>query len=302
MMNIFALIASILVALVYIRFLRQMDVFEQETWRNTLICFSIGVLTVPLVLLVYLLFPHILAMPEQGNFIVRLRYHVLGVASIEEIAKILPFLFFYSRKQILNESYDFIKYASVGAMGFAAFENVLYFSNDISIIEDRAFYTAILHMFTSSLIAYAMFYFKKMTRLPLLPIFFVAYSFAICIHGLFNALVSSKITYYFAVFQVVCMLIVWGKMMNNTLNHSEFFHEQSIQRKISMAGIQLLIGWGLIFSFASIAVYFQDGYSQAMNFIKEGVVFGIISGIGLYMYLARPRIKKGFWIPLLKKE
>ena len=299
-MNIFALIAAILVALVYIRFLRQMDVFEKESWKNTLFCFFIGVFTVPIVLLVYLIFPDLNSLPEFGNFSTRFRYHVQCVASIEEIAKILPFFIFYLRKQVINESYDYIKYASVGAMGFAAFENVLYFSGNISIIEDRAFYTAVLHMFTSSIIGYAIFYFKKTTRLPLPIIFIGAYCIAVLTHGLFNALVSAETTYYFGVIQVVLMLILWGKMMNNTLNHSEFFNEDSIQRQISQAGIQLLIGWGIIFTYALFAMFMQKGIDSALLFLKEGLLFGIISGVGLYFFLARPRIKKGIWIPLFK--
>ena len=299
-MDLFALIASILVALVYIRFLRQMDVFEKETWKNTLLCFFIGVVTVPFVFIVYMIFPDIINLPDHGSFNVRLRYHIQGVASIEEFAKIIPFLIFYNRKDVLNESYDFIKYASVGAMGFAAFENVLYFNNNISIIEDRAFYTAVLHMFTSSIIAYSIFYFKKNSKLPFLLILVIAYGLAVFTHGLFNALVSSQSTYYFAVFQVVFMLILWGKMMNNALNHSEYFHEKSIQLEINKAGIQLLFGWGLIFAFAVTAVYFHDGITVAIEFIKESFLFGIISGVGLYYFLARPRIKKGIWIPLFK--
>jgi RsiW-degrading membrane proteinase PrsW (M82 family) len=300
-MDVFALIASILVALVYIRFLRQMDVFEKETWINTFLCFLIGVVTVPLAFVIYIIFPDIINLPESGNFSVRLRYHMQGVASVEELVKIIPFLIFYNRKHVLNESYDFIKYASLGAMGFAAFENVLYFKSDISIIQDRAFYTAVLHMFTSSIIAYSIFYFKKNSKLPFLLILVVAYGFAVFTHGLFNALVSSQSTFYFAVFQVIFMLILWGKMMNNALNHSEYFHEKSIQLEISKAGIQLLIGWGGIFTYAVVAVYFQDGMTVAIEFIKESFLFGIISGAGLYYFLARPRIKKGIWIPLFKK-
>jgi hypothetical protein len=186
-------------------------------------------------------------------------------------------------------------------MGFAAFENVLYFSSNISIIEDRAFYTAVLHMFTSSVVAYAIFYFKKTTRLPFPLIFIGAYCIAVLTHGLFNALVSDGTTYYFGVFQVIFMLILWGKMMNNTLNHSEFFHEDSIQRQISKAGFQLLIGWGIIFIFALIAVFMKDGIESALQFIREGLLFGVISGLSLYFFLARPRINKGIWIPLFKK-
>jgi RsiW-degrading membrane proteinase PrsW (M82 family) len=300
-MSISALIASVLVAMVYIRFLRQMDVFEKETWRNTLLCFFIGVITVPFVFLIYILFPNNTTIPQDGDFFVRLRYHVFAVASIEEIAKILPFLYFYSRKHILNESYDFIKYASVGAMGFAALENVLYFSNNISIIEDRAFYTAVLHMFTSSIIAYAIFYLKKKSNLPMILIFVPTYCMAVMTHGLFNALVSSSSTYILGLIQVVFMLLIWGKMMNNALNHSEFFHEEPIQREISKAGFQLLLGWGAIFSYAVVAVYLHNGMYYAIQFIKEGVIFGIVSGLGLYYFLARPRIKKGIWIPLFNK-
>jgi RsiW-degrading membrane proteinase PrsW (M82 family) len=277
-----------------------MDVFENETWKNTLLCFFIGVFTVPLIFLVYIIYPDLNSLPEFGNFSTRFRYHVQCVASIEEIAKIIPFFVFYFRKQVLNESYDYLKYASVGAMGFAAFENVLYFSGNISIIEDRAFYTAVLHMFTSSIIGYAIFYFKKTTRLPLLIILIGAYCIAVLTHGLFNACVSAESTYYFGVIQVVLMLILWGKMMNNTLNHSEFFHEVSIQRQISKAGIQLLIGWGIIFTYALFAVFMIEGVDSALLFLKEGLLFGIISGVGLYFFLARPRIKKGIWIPLFK--
>lgn len=300
-MTIYALIASILVAMVYIRFLRQMDVFEKETWRNTLLCFFIGVITVPFVYLTYLVFPNIATIPQDGDFLVRLRYHVFAVASIEEIAKIIPFLYFFSRKHILNESYDFIKYASVGAMGFAAFENVIYFSNDIFIIEDRAFYTAVLHMFTSSIIAYSIFYFKKMFNVPMFLIFIPTYCVAAMTHGLFNALVSSNETYILGVIQVIFMLLIWGKMINNALNHSEFYNEEPIQREISKAGFQLLLGWGGIFTYSVVMVYLNDGMYYAIEFIKEGLIFGIVSGLGLYYFLARPRIKKGIWISLYNR-
>jgi hypothetical protein len=155
-------------------------------------------------------------------------------------------------------------------------------------------------MFTSSIIGYAIFYFKKTTRLPLPIILIGAYCIAVLTHGLFNALVSSESTYYFGVIQVLLMLILWGKMMNNTLNHSEFFHEDSIQRQISKAGIQLLIGWGIIFTYALFAIFIKEGIDSALLFFKEGLFFGIISGCGLYFFLARPRIKKGIWIPLFK--
>ncbi|MFM2285400.1 MAG: hypothetical protein RLZZ543_897, partial [Bacteroidota bacterium] len=217
---LYALIASLLVAVVYIRFLRQMDVFEPEHWRYSVICFFLGVLGVGLVYPVYLYFPQIAAIPENGPLLVRLRYHMQAVASIEELVKILPFILLLSRKHIINESFDYIKYASVGAMGFAALENVLYFNKSLHIIEQRAFYTAVMHMFTSSVIAYILYLSKRKWNLLPFIAFLPAYAVAVFCHGLFNALVSSQATYILGITQVILMLLMWGRMMNNALNHS----------------------------------------------------------------------------------
>jgi RsiW-degrading membrane proteinase PrsW (M82 family) len=301
----FALIASFLIALVYIRFLRQMDVFEPEQWRYTWICFLLGVFSVAGIFSVYYFFPQIMARPQDGNFAIRFQFHFFSVASLEELAKISPFLLLLLSKRVINESFDYIKYASLGAMGFAALENVLYFSRNLHIIEGRAFYTAVMHMFTSSLIAYCMYAFKKRSNIPGFVVFCFAYPIAAGFHGLFNALISSGQTYLLGIGLVLCMLIAWGRMMNNTLNHSEFFHSEPVQNKITMAGIQLLIGWGLVFLFAAFAIGILEGWSQSFVFLREGFVFGFISGAGLYLALARPRIRQGKWFPLigrLKKE
>ncbi len=304
-MNVYALVASLLVAFVYIRFLRQMDVFEPENWKYTLICFFLGVVCVGLVYPVYAYFPFLLELPDEGPLLIRLRYHMQSVAMIEEAVKIIPFLIFLSRKRILNESFDYIKYASVGAMGFAALENVLYFSKNMHIIEGRAFYTAIMHMFTSSLIAYCMYFWKIRFRVPMFLSFLVAYVLAVGCHGLFNALISSTHTYYLGMFLVVCMLIIWGRMMNNTLNQSDFFQEEPVQKRITLAGIQLLLGWAFVFLYAALVIGINEGQEIAWDFIREGVFFGAVSGIGLFYLLARPRIRRGLWFPLLgrlKKE
>ncbi len=300
-MNLYAFIASVLVAFVYIRFLRQMDVFEPENWKYTLICFFLGVLCVGFVYPVYMYFPFLLDLPDEGSFLIRLRFHMQAVALIEEIVKIIPFLIFLSRKRILNESFDYIKYASVGAMGFAALENVLYFSKSIHIVEGRAFYTAIMHMFTSSLIAYCIYFWKKQFRIPLLLSLPIAYVLAVFGHGLFNALISSNQTYYFGIFLVISMLIIWGRMMNNTLNQSEFFQDEPVQKRITLAGVQLLFGWAIVFLYATLVIGINEGKEIAWDFFREGIFFGVLSGIGLFLFLARPRIRKGLWFPLLGK-
>ena len=298
---LYALIASLLVAIVYIRFLRQMDVFEPEHWRYTLICFFLGVMSVGLVYPLYLYLPQIAAIPEDGSFLIRLRFHMQAVASIEELVKILPFLILLNRKKIINESFDYIKYASVGAMGFAALENVLYFNKSLHIIEQRAFYTAVMHMFTSSVIAYILYVAKNKWRIPAMIAFIPGYLVAVFCHGLFNSLVSTQASYLIGIVQVIMMLLIWGRMMNNTLNHSEFFQAEPVQQKIRMAGFQLLLGWGLVFLYAAISIGMTENWAEAIQFIQEGLLFGVLSGIGLFWLLARPIIRQGKWFPLLGK-
>jgi RsiW-degrading membrane proteinase PrsW (M82 family) len=240
----------------------------------------------------------------NGPFIVRLRFHILAVASYEELVKILPLLIMISRKGIVNESVDYLKYASIGALGFATIENIDYFSKySLHIAEGRAFYTAVLHMFTSSVIGYFLMQSKIRWKLPVFIAFLPGYLIAISVHGLFNALASHANTYYFAVALIILILVVWGRMFNNALNHSEFFTEDlRVKVKIFRAGIFLIFGWTVIFLFVAFSIYSTEGQSEAFIFFKEGLPFGILSGGGLIYTLARPKLRKGVWAPLFKRS
>lgn len=90
-------------------------------------------------------------------------------------------------------------------------------------------------------------------------------------------------------------------MMNNLLNDSHFFQQELIQNKVVWAGTKLLIGWRVIFIYAALAISFTESIAQMVSFFKEGILFGIISGIGLYLTLARPRLMKGLWFLLFVK-
>lgn len=301
-MNILALIAAFLIAFVYLSFLRQMDIFEKEKSKYTLLIFLFGILTTFLIIPFQHYLPVSRWIPNEGDFLVRLNYHFFAVAIFEEFVKIIPFLVLLRLPKIMDESYDYIKYASVAAMGFATVENVLYFSQSIYVIEGRAFYTAILHMFTSSIIAYGIYILqqrkKRFIWLSIIPLFILA-SFS---HALYNALVSSPETQFLGMFLVAVMMVLWGRMQNNLLNYSQFFNIEIIQNKVVFAGVKLLIGWAIVFIYASVAVAITTNYDVGLRFLKEGAMFGLISGIGLFFALARPRLKKGKWVPLFSKS
>ena len=296
--------AAFLIALVYINFLRNIDLFEQEKRRHTFICFFLGMSFLYLLYPLNWIYSFQNLLPMDGPFPVRLRFHIVAVAGYEELVKILPLLIMLSRKGIVNESVDYLKYASVGALGFATVENIDYFNKfSLHIAEGRAFYTAVLHMFTSSIIGYFLMQSKIRWKLPAVLSFVPAYLIAVTVHGLFNALASGNDTYYFAVALIILVLVVWGRMYNNALNQSEFFTEDPrVKGKIFRAGFVLLLGWALIFVFVAFSIFSTEGVSEALLFFKEGLPFGILSGGGLIYTLARPKLRKGVWAPLFKRR
>jgi len=291
-----------LIAAVYINFLRQIDVFEKERKRYTLYCFLMGMAFLFLLYPMHFFIPVSHQVPADGSIINLFIFHLFNVAVFEETVKILPFLVILLKKDVINEPFDYIKYASVGAMGFAAVENIDYFNRySIHIIEGRAFYTAILHMFTSSTIAY-MVMARKNLKLSALTAFVIGFVLAVITHALFNTLVSGEATYYFGMALVIGILVVWGRMMNNGLNNSPFFNDSSTRKLVFRAAAGLFIGWLGVFVFAAVAISIHEGLKEGLDFISEGFIFLLLSGAGLFIGLGRPDIRKGEWYPLFRRR
>jgi hypothetical protein len=186
-------------------------------------------------------------------------------------------------------------------MGFATIENVIYFHRySVEIAESRAFYACIMHMFTSSVIAYQMMYskykLKKSSWLGFIPGFILA----IFIHGTYNALIGHNETYEIGIAFTIVLLVLWGRLMNNALNQSPFFDE-TVARKTFVAGVLLLIGWGVIFIYVAISLLIMEGSAKATQFIQEGVFFGLLSGIGLFAALAFPKLRRGEWRSIFRR-
>ncbi|MCB0819489.1 MAG: PrsW family intramembrane metalloprotease [Bacteroidetes bacterium] len=297
-----ASIGAFLIAFVYLGFLRRMDVFEQEQPKYTYLVFGLGMICTFLLIPMQIFIPVQQLLPSEGNLVTRFIYHFFAVGLFEEFVKIIPFLIMLRFQKVMNESYDFIKYASVGALGFATIENVLYFNKTLHIIESRAFYTAILHMFTSSYIAYRFYFARILGGMNLFYVFIRSFFVAATVHALYNALMSSGLTFIPGIILVSVLLVIWGRMQNNLLNLSAFFNPDSIQNKVVLAGVKLLAGWALVFFYACGAIAWTENIEEAQLFFTEGILFGAGTGFGLYMALARPRIVQGKWFPLLSRN
>jgi len=157
-------------------------------------------------------------------------------------------------------------------------------------------------MFTSSIIGYLLFLNKSKLKLPAILPFLFGYILAVLLHGLFNALVSGAITYYLGAFMVMLLLVIWGRMFNNALNHSEFFHHRGSQKEIFKACAFLVIGWASIFFFAAFAISQKEGITDAWIFMREGLVFGVSSLLAIIFTVGNPKINQGTWRSLFTRK
>ncbi|MDB5227600.1 MAG: YpdC [Bacteroidota bacterium] len=104
------------------------DRYEKEPVWLVILAFCLGILSV---------FPAVIGsliggklFSVSGNFINTGLYAFLVVALSEELAKFFFLRYVVFKRREFNEPYDGIVYAMMIGMGFAAFENVLYLSQD----------------------------------------------------------------------------------------------------------------------------------------------------------------------------
>lgn len=91
----------------------------------------------------------------ESNLLGLFAYAVLGIGLIEELAKMLPFLFIVLRFRAFDEPLDGIVYASFLGLGFASVEN-LHFFNHLSATEAiaRGFAGPLVHIVFASVWGY----------------------------------------------------------------------------------------------------------------------------------------------------
>lgn len=144
-MNILASLAPIALYLVV---LKAMDAFSFARWRKLIGCFLWGVVSVFIILSLSLIWQKTHnGITWQGIWISPL---------VEETIKVLPLLYFISRKQIVFLAETLIYGQMVGG-GFATAENILYLSANshmaIGTAIVRGFSTSMLHMGCTAVIA-----------------------------------------------------------------------------------------------------------------------------------------------------
>ena len=118
-----------MVSLAWMIYIILLDIFEKENiWAIT------GTLLLAMIfcifcLLLYDIWDYRLNFRINGRWLNDLIYCIFGIGFIEEAVKVIPVILILLFTKNINESVDYIIYASISAIGFSFVENISYFTN-----------------------------------------------------------------------------------------------------------------------------------------------------------------------------
>ena len=299
--NIWGLIAAFLIMGSWIMYLRKIDIFEMEKWRNIIIVVALGMLfcflTYPLSDFNNLIFGFQL----NGNFLNDFFYSVLGIGAIEEFVKIIPLLIILKFTKIINEPFDYIIYASLSALGFAFIENLIYFGNhDLFIISGRALTAVVSHMFDSSIIAYGLILNKYKRHINPYLNFLFFFALAALSHGFYDFWLINKTANDFNFLSLLFLLVsiyMWNSFKNNALNQSSFY-DKNISVNTEKLQDYLLYSLSGVLLFEYVALAFKFCPSVANNGLMSSISSGTYLIVFLSVNLSKITLNKGEWAPI----
>lgn len=234
---------ALMVAYLWLSYLRLVDVFRPDSWVRIGLSFIAGCFSVVPVLALDVAFGDII--PKTGWW-GQLLFYVFEVGFVEEASKLL--LAFVVLKLFLKdkEPVDYLVHGAAVAAGFAAVENVLYIDMyGVDVIRGRAPIAAFIHMSLASMPMYA---YAKSKFMPggvnRYLMAFAAFAAAVVIHGLFDFFLSvprGGVIFGFVIYFL--MVELWLTQINNLLNLSPHFNKAVVP---SFKRVQRLLIFGFL--------------------------------------------------------
>ncbi len=297
------IVISLLISWTWVDYYRMIDIYEPEDLKHVFGVFVMGALSVFLVTAFGDLILEPLNLGTNGSFFNDFLYCIFGIGAVEEMAKLIPFLLFYSFfKKEVNEPIDFLLYGSVSALGFAAVENVMYFnSHGPGIIDLRAILSPLTHMFNTAIITYGIaryrFLHKRRNYLAIVGYFMIAalshgfYDFWV----LFEPVQPTGFIVTFAYFLIT--ISIFAGILNNALSNSPFFEFERVVLSKNITK-RLLTYYALIFFSQVILLTIDRDFIYAVfNFRNQVFVAGTISMITI-LRMGRFTLVPDEWKPV----
>ena len=295
------LISAALILVVWLLFVRRLDVFEPEKWRYLLLTLIISMIFAESCFLLYDVARLRLDFTLEGSLFHQLMYCVFGIGLIEEFVKLMPVFIILAFTKEVNESVDYVIYASVAAIGFSFMENLGYFHEfGLKNIGGRAVACGIGHMAYSAIAIYGLVYARcrNKSRFFVFVSFFVACLF----HGLYDFwIMADGLPDYaplFSILMVILSIIVYKRIILNALNNSEFFDAEGAEEHLRKSGIGLIYGlsYVLVVEYMILAVKFGPMFANA----QVGLTFFILCFLVLPLWanFSKYNLKQGRWVSL----
>ncbi len=297
-LTIIGFLGAVLILGVWVTYIRKLDIYEPENWKPILLTIGLGMFFALFTFLLSDIIQELFRFHLNGDLINDFLYSIIGIGAIEELVKIVPLLLLLKYTKYINESYDYIFYASLSALGFAFLENLLYFDQyQLHIISSRALLTSVGHMFMTSIIAYSFvlnkYRYKKNSVLRII-LFFV---FASIAHGFYDFWLINEKARSFSILSIlffISSISVWNSFKNNALNNSEFFDPKKKLNHQELADFLVYGLFGVIlFEYAALSLKFGPtvGNSSFFDSLLSGayLLIFITSGLGQF------KIKRGKW-------
>ncbi|MDH4472447.1 MAG: PrsW family glutamic-type intramembrane protease [Fluviicola sp.] len=291
-------LAALLVSLVWILFLRSMDVFNREKWQPIVIVFIGGALFTHLCLAFYDAAELYFHFTINGEALNDFMYCFTVIGGGEELVKLLPWLLFALFSKRMKEPYDYLFYASISALGFAFAENLMYLEDTGNIV-GRTIMSSVGHMFFASIVAYAFilakYRYKQQIWKILTPIIgFIAAALA---HGFYDFWLISEAVSDFSFVTIIFFigsLHVWFFFKNNALNNSGFFSGSNAYNANFQQDL-LTFSLLAILMVEYIMVSWKYGADDGNNRIRSSVIMIFMFLIYVSVMLQRFDLKKGVW-------
>ncbi len=253
------ILLSLFIAWIWVDYFRLIDVFEKENLVRVGATFLMGSTSVLLVLGLHEIWPEPFGLQMDGTFLNDFLYCTFSIGLVEEFSKFLPVILalIVFRKHI-NEPIDYVTTFSVGALGFAAAENVLYFSNyGPDIISSRAILSNVGHMLFASLTAYGVVLVRFRNVKPgflIIPLFLLL---AAIFHGIYDmGLLFSEAGWIGIIVTIVFFFMgvsVFATIMNNALNISPYFNYKHVIHSSGVA-MRMMVYYAILFGLQCVVV------------------------------------------------
>jgi RsiW-degrading membrane proteinase PrsW (M82 family) len=299
---IFPTIGAILGAMLWLSYLKKIDVFEHERIGDICIALIVGYLTPSITLWVYYGF-EVLGFNFNGNTLNDILYAIFGVGVTEEFSKLLGVVIVFNiLKKRISEPIDYLIFAGVVALGFSVRENFIYYNNYGSqVLTGRTLISCLTHIINTSICVYGLYSYNIFKVGTKYGNAFLGLGVAVVSHGLFDLFLAHQFIGIFTPLLASIIYLIginfWIQFFNNAINFSPFFNYQKIAHSTRLYKPILFWYAALVILEFIYAWYYKDILFALkdvfFNTINEGVLLLIVA-----LRINRLKINKRKYFPI----